>query len=65
MEQDLPENRLEEQLQASLEMSAAEFRDSLRTNASVLVLGQKYQTACFGKEYFLQAAGRELAPGAD
>lgn len=51
-------NRLEEQLQAQLEVSSDEFCDALRTNASVLILGQNYQTVCYGREYFLEAASR-------
>lgn len=51
-------SRLEEQLQSKLEMSGDEFCEALRTNASVLLLGQKYQTVCYGREYFLEAASR-------
>lgn len=51
---------MEEQLQNHLELSCDEFRSALRTNASVLFLGQKYQTDFYGEEYFLQAASKVL-----
>ena len=51
-------NKIEEQLQNHLELSRDEFRSALRTNASVLFLGQKYQTDFYGGEYFLQAASK-------
>lgn len=53
-------NKIEEQLQNHLELSRDEFRSALRTNASVLFLGQKYQTDFYGGEYFLQAASKVL-----
>ena len=53
-------NKIEEQLQNHLELSRDEFRSALRTNASVLFLGQKYQTDFYGEEYFLQAASKVL-----
>ena len=54
-------NKIEEtSCKNHLELSRDEFRSALRTNASVLFLGQKYQTDFYGEEYFLQAASKVL-----